>query len=189
MLKMITACTALGMLSVVALQGSAQAQELQSQAKAWGLSEEVLSAFSAEVVDIACEIAGDCPANCGDGNRQLGLVDTSGKLLTVAKNAQAQFNGAVVDLLPYCGKQVDVDGLLTGHGGVQLFQVQFVRETGSEEWTSAKTWTQAWKAANPEVADGKGPWFRRDPRVVSRIEREGYLGLGLEEDARFIAEW
>lgn len=167
---------------------AAQAGELTSQAKTWGLSEEETRAFSGTVVDLACELGGDCPENCGDGARQLGIVDSNGQLVTVAKNAQAQFNGAVVDLLPYCGKAVDADGLMTGFGGVKFFQVQFIREQGQEEWSAAKNWTAAWNASNPD-ASGKGPWFRRDPRVLSRIEEKGYLGLGLEEDARFIAEW
>ena len=40
---------------------------------------------------------------------------------------------------------------------------------------------------NPD-AKGKGPWFRRDPRVNEIIAREGYLGLGLEVDQTYIEE-
>lgn len=165
------------------------AQELVSQANSWGLSEEEPTALRATVVDIACELTTDCPENCGDGTRNLGLLDEAGQLITVAKNAQAQFNGPVVDLLPFCGQTVDADGLMTGFGGNKLFQIQFLRETGPEDWQAANNWTAAWQAASPDIAEGDEPWFRRDPRVLERIETNGYLGLGLEEDARFIADW
>ncbi|KAG1702801.1 hypothetical protein GQR58_004291 [Nymphon striatum] len=45
-----------------------------SNAKEFGLEEEVKSTFSAKVVDMVCEIAGDCTDNCGNGERQLGLL-------------------------------------------------------------------------------------------------------------------
>lgn len=167
----------------------APAEELTSQANSWNLSEEQASAFAAKVVDVRCELGGDCPEACGDGARQLGLLTTDGTLHLVAKNGQPQFNGATVDLQPYCGQDVEVDGLLTGHGGVQLYQIQFIRTAGESDWSKANNWLDAWKADNPDVAEGEGPWFRRDPRVLSRIEAKGYLGLGLEEDERFIAEW
>ena len=35
---------------------------------------------------------------------------------------------------------------------------------------------------------GDGPWFRRDPRILSAIAADGYLGLGPEADREFIAE-
>ena len=66
--------------------------------------------------------------------------------------------------------------------------MQKIRSQGTEEWTRANRWTKDWAAANPE-AKGKGPWFRRDPRVAAEIEREGWLGLGLEVDAAFLEEW
>ena len=80
-----------------------------SQAKEWNLYGEVKSTFSGKVVDIMCELTGDCPANCGDGKRNLGIVrDADNKLIMVLKNRQAAFNGATEDLLPYCNKTVDV---------------------------------------------------------------------------------
>jgi len=167
----------------------ASAEELTSQANSWNLTEEQAVAFAAKVIDVRCELTGDCPQSCGGGSRQLGLLKPDGTLHLVGKNGQPQFNGATVDLQPYCAQAVEVDGLMTGHGGVKLFQVQLIRQAGAGEWDKADNWLEAWKAANPDVAEGEGPWFRRDPRVVSRIEANGYFGLGLEEDARFIAEW
>ncbi|PKP62941.1 MAG: hypothetical protein CVT86_06490, partial [Alphaproteobacteria bacterium HGW-Alphaproteobacteria-8] len=53
---------------VVAQEGAFSAG---SQAAEWGLVGEEKALFSAREVDILCEIAGDCPAECGAGARQL----------------------------------------------------------------------------------------------------------------------
>jgi hypothetical protein len=109
-------------------------------------------------------------------------------LTPVLKNAQPLFNGAVDDLLPYCGQTVEVDGNMIGDDDVnpyRLFQVQLIRGEGEEEFSRADRWTDAWAARNPD-AGGDGPWFRRDPRVNALIARDGYLGLGLETDEAFI---
>ena len=186
MTKTVTVSTAsVAALLMLALPLKAQ----ESQANSWNLNEEEASAFAATVVDPLCEFAGDCPENCGDGGRQLALKTAEGEMVIVSKNGQPQFNGAVPDLLAYCGQDVEVDGLFTGLDGVKIYQVQLIRVAGEKEWQKANTWLDAWKAANPEVAEGEGPWFRRDPAVLERIERDGYLGLGKEVDAKFIAEW
>lgn len=164
-------------------------QAEESQANSWNLTEEEASTFAATVVDPLCEFAGDCPENCGDGTRQLALKTTDDEMVIVSKNGQPQFNGAVADLLAFCGQDIEVDGLFTGFGGVKIYQVQLIRVAGEAEWQKANTWLDAWKAANPDVAEGEGPWFRRDPAVLERIERDGYLGLGKDADAKFIAEW
>jgi len=162
-----------------------------SKAKKWGLTGEKKALFSGKVVDVLCELSGECPDNCGDGLRHLGIVrEADNKLISVLKNSQAAFNGATDDLLPYCNKQVDVDGVLIGDDAVfeaKYFMVQRIRVSGRPKWNKTKLWTKAWKKRNPE-AKGKGAWFRRDPRVISQIELDGYLGLGLEEDRKFIAE-
>ena len=63
--------------------------------------------------------------------------------------------------------------------------VQLIRPEGSADWVKATQWTKEWAKRNPE-AKGKGPWFRRDPRIKAMIEADGYLGLGLETDKAFI---
>ena len=68
-----------------------------------------------------------------------------------------------------------------------MYLLQKIRESATEDWVKANRWTKDWAAANPE-AKGKGPWFRRDPRVLAEIEAEGYLGLGTDE-TEFIKEW
>lgn len=164
------------------------------EAKSWGLSGEEKACFTATVVDMLCEITGDCPDNCGDGKRQLGLVRAEDNVLVYPqKNLQSSFNGAVADLQPFCGKTVDVRGWYVGDEDTLkgapklLYQVQWIRETG-EEWSKANRWTKAWAKANPD-AKGKGPWFRRDPRVLKEIEKDGYLGFGHDEDTAFIKDW
>lgn len=170
---------------------AAQDFSKDSKAATFGLSGEQKATFSGKVVDILCELSGDCPANCGDGNRNMGIVRTADNaLVVVSKNAQFEFNGAADDLLPYCNKTVDVDGLLIGEDpGVKakVYMVQLIRVSGETEWKKAELWTEAWKKRNPSAA-GDEPWYRRDPRVVKQIEKEGYLGLGLEVDKKWIAE-
>lgn len=163
-----------------------------STARSWNLYAEVPATFEAKVVDITCEVTGDCPDNCGDGNRQLGLLRAADNVLVFPnKNAQSGFQGAGVDLLPYCGQQVDVDGLLIEDedipGAKNIYLVQTIKAAGAEEWVKANTWSKDWAKKHPE-AKGKGPWFRRDPRVNAHIAETGHLGLGLETDAAFIKE-
>ena len=162
-----------------------------SKAKEWNLYGEEKAAFSGKVVDLLCELSGDCPENCGNGNRNMGIVRSAdNKLIAVLKNRQASFNGGTEDLLPYCNKQVDVDGLMIGEDEVvkaKFYMVQFIRESGAEKWNKTSLWTKRWKAKNPN-ATGKGPWFRRDPRVRKQIAKTGYFGLGLEFDQKYLEE-
>lgn len=164
-----------------------------SNAKEWGLTGEETATFSGTVVDILCELSGDCPDDCGAGTRQLGIVrQADNALVPVLKNSQAAFNGAVTDLLPYCGKAVDVDGVLIGDAELtpsKLYMVQFIREKGAAEWNKTTLWTKKWAEDHPEQAEIKGPWFRKDPDVAARIEKDGWLGLGAEADKAFIEEW
>lgn len=156
-----------------------------SEAKSWNLFAEQPARFEATVVDIICEVAGDCVDNCGNGARQLGLLrSVDGVLVYPNKNSQAAFTGAAVELLPYCGQEVEVDGLLLEDdyvGAINIYLVQTIRAVGEDEWVKANQWTKVWAENHPEAA-GKGPWFRRDPRVLAEIAREGYFGLGLAQD-------
>ncbi|MGI9350423.1 MAG: hypothetical protein ACR2O3_02570 [Rhizobiaceae bacterium] len=163
-----------------------------SNAKEYGFEEEEKATFSGKVVDILCELGGDCADNCGSGNRLMGIVrKEDGKLILVLKNAQLAFNGPVEDLVPYCNKDVDVDGVLIGDAEIynaKFYMLQFIKEAGAPEWNKAKLWTSAWKKKNPDVAKGKGPWFKRDPRVAKQIEATGYFGLGHEADEEYRKE-
>ncbi|MBU1212413.1 MAG: hypothetical protein KJ587_14230 [Alphaproteobacteria bacterium] len=191
MKRIVVLLTAASCLAVSAAIVTAEDFSKDSKAGTFGLSGEQKAMFSGKVVDILCELSGDCPANCGDGKRNLGIVRASdNKLVMVSKNAQFEFNGAADDLLAYCNKSVDVDGLLIGEDpGVKakVYMVQLIRLSGETEWKKAELWTEAWKSRNPN-ATGEGPWYRRDPRVVKQIEKEGYLGLGPKVDKKWIAE-
>jgi len=167
---------------------SDQAVAAESQAKSWNLSGEVKARFEAKVVDILCELAGDCVDACGGGERHLGLLKPDGTLILAAKNIQAIFSGSAVDLAPYCGKQVEVDGLMVGEGGPQIYQVQWIKEVGAESFNKTNLWSKQWDAENPDMKDVKEPWFRKDKRIKARLEEDGYLGLGLETDRKYIAE-
>ncbi len=155
-----------------------------SKAKSWNLSGQEKARFEATVVDILCELSGDCPANCGDGGRVLGLKRTDGTLVLVNKNVQPIFSGAISDLLPYCNKQVEVDGLFAGFDETKpkAYQVQLIREKGEGEFKRTTLWSKQWNAANPDLKAIKGPWFRKEPRIQAIIARDGYLGLGPEVD-------
>jgi len=163
-----------------------------SIAQSWNLLGQENAFFKGRVVDILCELSGDCPANCGGGDRQLGIVrEVDDVLVLVGKNGQPAFNGAVTDLLPYCGKNVEVDGLLTGlpeYTAAKVFQIQYIREVGAPEFSKANLWTGDWDAKHPDEAKIEGPWFSKDPRINSRIEATGRLGLGKEADDAFVKD-
>ena len=101
-------------------------------AQKWGLIGEKVVRFDARVVDLLCELTGDCPENCGGGKRQLGLIDASGKLFPVFKNV-VPFAGAAAELLDFCGKTVTADGLMSTNRGATIFSLQFVREDQKNE--------------------------------------------------------
>ena len=175
-------------LALVATPLVAQDFSEGSTAKSWNLYAEVPATFEAEVVDILCTVAGDCANQCAEG-RQLGLVRSADNVLVYPnKNSQSSFNGAAYDLHPYCGKMVDVDGLLIEDedipGATNIYLVQKIKDAGAAEWAKANKWTKVWAAKHPE-AKGKGPWFRRDPRVNAIIADTGHLGQGLSAEEAY----
>ena len=85
----------------------------------WGLPNEKITRFEAKVVDVLCELTGDCPANCGNGKRQLGLRNTAGKLILPLKN-QVPFAGAAAELIDFCAKRVVADGLMVSNKGYTI---------------------------------------------------------------------
>ncbi|MBV9079134.1 MAG: hypothetical protein JO048_16855 [Methylobacteriaceae bacterium] len=157
---------------------SGSAQEIKGQAESWGLQNESLAVISGKVVDIVCELSGDCPSGCGQGLRQLGIVTSAGKLIPVSKNGQPAFTGAIQELFPFCQKTVDLDGLYAGDTKNRLFQVQLIRETGAQSWIKAERWTQEWAKQNPSLAGSADEWYFQDPRIAAQIKARGYLGLG-----------
>ncbi len=173
-------------LALVASPLAAQDFSKGSEARSWNLYAEEMATFDAKVVDVMCEITGDCPENCGAGDRQLGLLRAADDVLVmVLKNNQPAFTGAVVDLLPYCNQNVAVDGLMINDEDFPINNIYLVQKIKTEggEWAKASQFTKEWTKVNGK---GKGQWFRRDPRILAQIEKDGYLGLGLETDKEFI---
>lgn len=162
-----------------------------SEAKSWNLYAEKPARFEARVVDVLCELTGDCPADCGGGSRQLGLIRSADDVLVLAvKNNQPNFMGAARELAPFCNQTVTVDGLLLDDSDVgarNIFQVQTILPEGASDPVKATRAAKLWAEDNPE-AKGEGPWFRRDPRINAIIAEEGYLGLGLEADEAYAEE-
>lgn len=155
-------------------------------AESWGLPGEETVRFGAKVVDVLCELTGDCPANCGGGKRQLGLVNDEGKLILPLKN-QVPFAGSAAELIDFCGKQVVADGLMVTNKGYTFMALQFVREAPDGPWRRANRFTRKWAKRNDVAADSKtaAQWFRNDPRVKDLIARQGKLGLGPEADEEY----
>jgi hypothetical protein len=150
-------------------------------AEEWGLPNEEVARFEAKVVDILCELTGDCPADCGGGARQLGLVTMTGELVLPAKNAVI-FDGTAGELIEFCGQQVIVDGLFTTNRGYKIFALQFLRPAPDGQWRRANRWLGQWAREIGVAADSDeaGAWYANDTAIRRIIAEEGKLGLGPE---------
>ena len=135
------------------------------------------------VVDIACELTGDCADNCGSGKRQLGLKTVDQGTILVAKNLTF-YSGAAEELHGFCGKEVEVDGLFTEHRNVRFFQVQKMREVGGK-WEKSDRFLDAWAKQNDSSKRKAKKWYKRDAKVQEILQRDGYLGIGAEADAEY----
>lgn len=158
-------------------------------AEEWGLPNEKVARFEAKVVDILCELTGDCPPDCGAGKRQLGLIDAKGRLVLPLKN-QVPFAGAAWELIDFCGKSVVADGLFTGNRGYTVFALQFVRAAPDGKWRRANRFLGRWAEQNGLPADTPkaGRWFANDPAVTETIAAQGKLGLGPAADRAWSAK-
>jgi len=148
---------------------------------AWPITNAQENQFSGEVVDVLCELNGNCAENCGAGKRQLGIKTESGSTILVAKNLN-NYSGGTDELLEFCAQPVEVNGLFTNHQGVRFFQVQNVRAPGGQ-WRKATRYLEAWSERSGKPASGR--WYANDDRVREILERDGRLGLGLEADQEY----
>jgi hypothetical protein len=156
-------------------------------AESWGLAGEQTARFEATVVDLLCELTGDCPADCGAGQRQLGLLKDDGTLVLPLKN-QVIFAGGAAELIGFCAQRVVADGLMVTNRGHSFFALQFVKGAPDGKWRRANRFLPKWAAENgvgPKSAKAKR-WFENDPRVKDLIARDGKLGLGLEADQTYL---
>ena len=154
-------------------------------AEEWGIKHEKTTRFEAKVVDILCELTGDCPANCGDGKRQLGLLRHDGRLILAVKNFDI-FAGTVNDLAPYCNKNITADGLFIDNPKLPMFVLQFKRLAPDGKWNRANWYIRDWAKANnvKRTSDTAQAWYNNDKRVKQTIKRDGVYGIpGLKPPA------
>ena len=137
-----------------------------------GAEHETVVAMEAKVVDLTCELAKICPPNCGAGKHQLGLLTKEGKLLPAVKSSTI-FAAPVLDLLPWCGKTVAVDGLLVANPAMTIYFVQGIRAKAGEDYAPTDAFEKKWVAANGPSEE----WFRNDPLVKKIIARDGIVGI------------
>ncbi len=156
-------------------------------AESWGLAGERTARFEATVVDLLCELTGDCPADCGAGQRQLGLLKDDDTLVLPLKN-QVIFAGSAAELIGFCGQRVVADGLFVTNRGHTIFALQFVKAATDGKWQRANRFLPKWAAENGVGAKSATAkrWFENDPRIEGLIARDGKLGLGPEADRKYL---
>ena len=162
---------------------------LAQAAEEWGLPEEKTARFEAKVVDVLCELSGDCPAQCGGGKRQLGLLDDTGRLILPLKN-NVIFAGVADELIDFCGKRVIADGLFATNRGYTVFALQFVKQAPDGKWRRANRFLPKWAKRNGlDPKDKKVErWFDNDPRIQAIIAKGGKLGLGPKTDKEYLSK-
>ena len=153
-------------------------------AEGWGIDGEKKTRVEAKVVDLLCEITGQCAKNCGGGKHQLGLLLDDGRLIPAVKNFEP-FAGATNDLIKFCGKRIVADGLMINNKKMPLFAVQFKRLAPDGKWSRANQFGKDWVKNNKTHGKGgSGKWFRKDPLIVKLIKKQGVFGIpGLKPEA------
>ncbi len=150
-------------------------------ASEWGIDHEKKTRVEVKVVDLLCEITGNCAAECGKGKRQLGFLFDDGKLVPAVKN-QEPFAGATNDLIKFCNKRIVADGLMISNPKMPLFAVQFTRLAPDGKWSRANQFGKDWSKANGGKKSGQ--WFRQDPRIKKTIKEQGVFGIpGLKPES------
>ena len=169
------------------LVGLASSMGTARAAESWGLPGEETARFEATVVDLLCELTGDCPADCGAGTRQLGLLKDDGTLVLPLKN-QVIFAGAAAELIGFCARRVVADGLFVTNRGHTIFALQFVKLAPDGKWQRANRFLPDWAAQNGVDAKSATArrWFENDRRVKDLVARDGKLGRGLEADRKYL---
>lgn len=141
-------------------------------AEAWGIPHEKPATLKGRVVDALCQLKGRCAPDCGAGRRQLGLVLADGTFRLVAKS-NIDFAGAIPDLIGFCGREIEADGLLIENPAVTLFFVQGVRTDAASPFTPADRFQSRWEAQHGKAQE----WWRADPQANRLIAEDGPLGV------------
>lgn len=145
-----------------------------SAAEGWGIQNEKVTRADAKVVDLLCEVTGNCAENCGGGKRQLGLLFDDGRLVPVVKNFDI-FAGATADLIQFCGQRITADGLLIESETMPLFALQFKKPLPDGDWSRANWWGKEWSKANGGQPSNN--WYIVDPLVLSTLKADGVFGI------------
>ncbi|PZN93183.1 MAG: hypothetical protein DCF30_22000 [Hyphomicrobiales bacterium] len=144
-----------------------------SAAEPWGIPHEKPLVLKGRVVDALCHLTGRCAPDCGAGRRQLGIVQADGTYRLVAKG-NVDFAAAVPDLIGFCGKEIEADGLLIENPAITLFFVQGVRAAGSSEaFVPTDRFKTEWDARNGKADE----WWRADPEARRVLAEDGPLGI------------
>jgi hypothetical protein len=147
-------------------------------AETLGLAGEQAATTRGVVVDVACEIAGACPAECGRGAHPIGIRTEDGRLLLAAKSLPA-FMGAGPDLLPWCGRPITVDGITVSNFGTTLFLLQRYRTSDDGAFRDADQALLDWASAHQAARDSEDAqnWMRHDEVVKTHIDKKGKTGV------------
>lgn len=144
-----------------------------SAAELWGIPHEKPLLLKGRLVDALCHLKGRCVPDCGAGKRQLGVVLADGTFRLIAKG-NVDFAAAIPDLIGFCGKAIEADGLLIENPAVTVFFVQGVRAEGSTEpFVPAERFKAEWEARNGKAEE----WWRADPQANRIIAEDGPLGI------------
>lgn len=141
-------------------------------AEPWNIPHERQAVLKGRVVDALCQLKGRCAPDCSSGKRQLGLVLADGTFRLVAKS-NIDFAGATADLSPYCGREIEADGLLIENPAVTLFFVQRLRERPDQDWIAAERFKAEFEAKNGKAEE----WWRADPEANRIIAADGPFGV------------
>lgn len=152
----------------------------------WPVTNANESMLTGTVVDVLCELNGNCVDNCGNGRRQLAIKTEDSRTVLVSKNLN-DYAGAADDLSLFCDQVVDVNGLFTEHKGVRFFQVQNIKPPGGQ-WQKATRFLQVWSERTGKPLSQASNWQDNDDRVQEIIKRDGVLGLGTEADQEFLGK-
>ena len=148
----------------------------------WGISGVEVAEFSGEVVDVLCELSGNCTDECGAGTRQLGIKTSQGTVL-IAKDVN-YYSGAAEELWPFCNQELTVNGQFTESLNTRVFQIQNVRKPNGP-WMKTQRFLETWAETNDESLAVAKDWYYHDKRVNAILEKDGRLGLGQEADSAY----
>ncbi len=149
----------------------------------WSVTNAEARALTGTVVDVQCELSGNCPDACGAGKRQLAIKTEDQGVVLAAKNLNF-YSGAADELSPFCGQVVEVNGLFTENRGIRFFQVQNVRTPGGQ-WQKGTRYLQAWSERSGKSPSVASKWYNNDDRVKDVLEKDGRLGLGQAADDEY----